>query len=190
VTLANSERAELFRAHRGRHREVTMKYKVGIDDETVELEVKHSGDLTQVVVGDRVITADVVRIGGSPVYSLVLDGKSYEVSAHRRDGKFELVLAGENYHADVMDERAMRIAEATADVATQSGETINAPMPGVVVGIAVAAGDTVEAGQGVLTLEAMKMENELKSTVEGVIKEIKVEVGQGVAQGEPLVVIV
>jgi pyruvate carboxylase subunit B len=166
-----------------------MKYKVGIEDETVELEVRHSGDETEVVLGDKVLTADVVRIGGSPVYSLVLDGKSYEVSAHRRDGKFELVLAGENYDALVMDERAMRIAEATGDVATQSGETIAAPMPGVVVGITVSPGDTVEAGQGVLTLEAMKMENELKSGVAGVVTEVKVEVGQGVAQGEPLIVI-
>jgi propionyl-CoA carboxylase alpha chain len=62
-------------------------------------------------------------------------------------------------------------------------------MPGVVIGIAVAVGDAVEAGQGVLTLEAMKMENELKSSAAGVVKQIKVEVGQGVAQGEPLVVI-
>ena len=166
-----------------------MKYKVGIEEETVELEVKHTGDETQVMIGDRVLTADVVRIGGSPVYSLVLDGKSYEVSAHRREGKFELVLRGENYDALVMDERAMRIAEATADVAAPSGETIKAPMPGVVVGIEVAVGDTVEAGQGVLTLEAMKMENELKSGGGGVVKEIKVEVGQGVAQGELLIVI-
>jgi biotin carboxyl carrier protein len=167
-----------------------MKYRVGVEDETVELEVKHTGDETEVVVGDRVLTADVVRIGGSPVYSLVLDGKSYEVSVHRRDGRFELVLLGENYNAQVMDERAVRIAEATGDVAgTQSGETIAAPMPGVVVGITVTVGDTVEPGQGVLTLEAMKMENELKSAVEGVVREIKVEVGQGVSQGEPLVVI-
>ena len=167
-----------------------MKYKVGIEDETVELEVKHAGDETQVLLGDRVLTADVVRIGGSPVYSLVLDGKSYEVSVHRREGTFELVLGGESYDALVMDERAMRIAEATGDVAgQQSGETIMAPMPGVVVGVAVAVGDTVSPGQGVMTLEAMKMENELKSSVEGVVKEIKAEVGQGVAQGEPLLVI-
>ena len=59
----------------------------------------------------------------------------------------------------------------------------------MVVGIAVAVGDAVVPGQGVMTLEAMKMENELKSAVEGVVKEIKVKIGQGVAQGEPLVVI-
>jgi biotin carboxyl carrier protein len=174
----------------GDHGRTTLKYKVRIADEDVELEVRHSGDSTEVRLGDRTILADLVRIAGSPVYSLVLDGKSHEVSAHRRGEKFELVLAGENYRADVLDERAMRIAEATGDVVGQhSGETVLAPMPGVVIGIAVAVGDAVEAGQGVLTLEAMKMENELKSSAAGVVKQIKVEVGQGVAQGEPLVVI-
>jgi biotin carboxyl carrier protein len=167
-----------------------VKYKVDIADESVELEVRHSGDATDVVIGDRVLTADLVRIAGSPVYSLVLDCKSYEISVHRRNGRFELVIGGESYDAHVLDERAMRIAEATGDVgAQQSGETVLSPMPGIVVGIAVAVGDAVTPGQSVVTLEAMKMENELKSAVEGVVKEVKVEVGQGVAQGEPLVVI-
>jgi len=167
-----------------------MKYRVRIAEEDIELEIRHSGDATDVVIGDRVLTADVVRIAGSPVYSLVLDGRSHEVSVHGRNGRFELVIGGENYDAHVMDERALRIAEATGDVGEQqSGETVLAPMPGVVVGLSVAVGDTVTPGQGVVTLEAMKMENELKSAVEGVVKEIKVEVGQGVAQGEPLVVI-
>ena len=167
-----------------------MKYNVRIAEENIELEVRHSGNATEVVVGDRVLAADLVRIAGSPVYSLVLDGRSHEVSVHRRSGRFELVVGGESYDADVMDERAMRIAEATGDEGEkQSGETVLAPMPGVVVGVAIAVGDTVTPGQGVITLEAMKMENELKSAVEGVVKEIKVEVGQGVAQGEPLVVI-
>jgi biotin carboxyl carrier protein len=167
-----------------------MKYKVRIAEEDIELEIRHAGDATEVVVGDRVLPADLVRIAGSPVYSLVLDGRSYEVSVHRRSGRFELVIGGESYDADVLDERAMRIAEATGDVgAKQHGETLLSPMPGIVVGIAVAVGDAVATGQSVVTLEAMKMENELKSAVEGVVKEVKVEVGQGVAQGEPLVVI-
>ena len=167
-----------------------MKYRVHIADEDVELEVRHSGDATSVAIGDRTVTADMVRIADSPVYSLLLDGKSYEVAAHRRGKKFELVLGGENYHADVMDERAMRIAEATGDAdQAQAGETVLAPMPGVVVGITVEVGDSVVPGQGIVTLEAMKMENELKSAAEGVVKKIKVKVGQGVAQGEPLVVI-
>jgi pyruvate carboxylase subunit B len=167
-----------------------VRYRVRIADEDIDLEVRHSGDSTEVSVGDRTLSADLVRIAGSPVYSLLLDGNSYEVSSHRRNGRFELVIGGENYHASVMDERAMRIAEATGDAGEQqSGETVHAPMPGIVVGIAVEVGSEVQPGQGVVTLEAMKMENELKVAVGGVVKDIRVEVGQGVSQGEPLVVI-
>jgi pyruvate carboxylase subunit B len=167
-----------------------LKYKVRVADRDVEFEIRHSGDVTEVVIGDRTLVADLVRISGSPVYSLLLDGQSYEVSVHRRDGRFDLALRGEAYHANVMDERAMRIAEATGEsLLAQSGETILAPMPGVVVGIDVSEGDTVEPGQGIVTLEAMKMENELKCGVGGVVKKIHVEVGRGVTQGEALVVI-
>jgi pyruvate carboxylase subunit B len=167
-----------------------VRYKVHLAGRDVEFEVIHSGDVTQVVMDGRTMEADLVQISGSPVYSLILDGSSYEVSVHRRNGHFELSLKGDSYHADVMDERAMRIAEATGDALQQlSGETVLAPMPGVVVGIGVEVGDEVEPGQGVVTLEAMKMENELKATVAGVIKEIKIKVGQGVTQGEALVVI-
>jgi biotin carboxyl carrier protein len=167
-----------------------MKYKVRVADQDVEFDIRHSGDSTEVAIGERTLAADLIRIAGSAVYSLILDGQSYEVSAHRRNGRFELVLRGEVYEANVMDERAMRIAEATGDVAqARSGEIVFAPMPGVVVGIGVAVGDTVEPGQGVVTLEAMKMENELKCSVGGVVRTIAVEVGRGVAQGEPLVTI-
>ena len=90
----------------------------------------------------------------------------------------------------MLDERAMKIAAAGGGAAEgAAGEIVKAPMPGVVVGIAVAVGDEVEAGQGVVTLEAMKMENELKSASGGTVQEIRVEVGQGVSQGESLVVI-
>lgn len=167
-----------------------MRYRVRVGDEDIDLEVRRSGDATEVAVGGRVVAADLVRIARSPVYSLLLDGRSYEVSVHRRNGRFDLVIGGESYEAHVMDERAMRIAEATGDTgAQQSGETVLAPMPGVVIGVSVAPGDTVAPGQGVVTLEAMKMENELKSAVGGVVREVRVEVGRGVAQGEPLVVI-
>jgi biotin carboxyl carrier protein len=167
-----------------------VKYKVNVADKDVEFEIVHSGDTAEVVIGDRRLVADLVRISGSPVYSLLLDGQSYEVSVHRRNGRFDLALRGEAYHANVMDERAMRIADATGEsLLAQSGETILAPMPGIVVALDVSVGDTVEPGQGVVTLEAMKMENELKCAIGGVVRKINVEVGKGVSQGEPLVVI-
>ena len=166
-----------------------MKYQVEIADERIELEVEKTDEGANVTLGDKTQAADIVRIGRSPVYSLILGDRSFEVSVHRRDKIYQVVLDGATYDARVMDERALRLAAAGGGDAEVRGEVARAPMPGIVVGIAVDVGATVEPGQGIVTLEAMKMENELKSATGGVVKEIKIEVGQGVTQGEDLVVI-
>ncbi len=167
-----------------------MRYQVEIEGVDFELEVDRSGGGTTVTLGDRSERADLVRIGRSPVYSLILGDSSYEVSVHRRNGDLEIVLGGQTYTATVLDERAMKIAAAGGGAAEgAAGEIVRAPMPGVVVGIVVGVGDEVSPGQGIVALEAMKMENELKSASGGTIKEIRVKVGQGVSQGESLVVI-
>lgn len=168
----------------------SVKFFVEIEDAEVEIDIEHGRDGVSVTLNGETLPADLVRVGTSPVYSLTLGGRSYEFSAHPRNGKYEIVLDGEPYTASVMDERAKLIAEATgAGAALEGGETIAAPMPGVVVGVAVDEGANVAPGQGVVTLEAMKMENELKCETGGVVKEVRVSVGQGVAQGEVLVVI-
>lgn len=167
-----------------------MKYVVQISGEDIELDIERGHDGLTVTENGRTRTADLVRVGHSSVYSLLLGDRSYEFSAHRRNGGYEIVLHGETYGAKVMDEHALLIAAATAGAAeVEGGETVTAPMPGIVVGIGVEVGERVEPGRGVVTLEAMKMENELKCERGGLVKEIRVKVGQGVAQGEALVVI-
>ena len=167
-----------------------MKYVVSVSGQDIELSVERVGESIQVALGDGALPADLVRVGSSPVYSLILGGRSYEVSIHPRNGGYEVVLGGETYVARVLDERAMRMAAAAGMAGDErSAEVVKAPMPGVVVGISVEEGSEVSAGQGVVTLEAMKMENELKSEAGGVVKEVRVEIGQGVTQGEVLVVI-
>jgi biotin carboxyl carrier protein len=167
-----------------------LRYQVQIDGVDYDLEIDRSPQGTTVKLGDRSAPADLVRIGGSAVYSLILEDSSHEISVHKRNGDLEIVVGGQAYLARVRDERAMKIAAAgggATDGAT--GAIVRAPMPGVVVGIGVGVGDEVSPGQGVVTLEAMKMENELKSASGGTVREIRVEVGQGVSQGEALVVI-
>jgi biotin carboxyl carrier protein len=167
-----------------------LKYVVNMTGEAIELSIDRSDSGTTVTLGDRTVTADLVRVGSSPLYSLILDGRSYEISVHGRNGGLELVLGGETYVARVLDERALRMAAASADSEDErSVEVVKAPMPGVVVGVAVAVGSEVSPGEGVVTLEAMKMENELRSEAGGVVREVHVEVGQGVSQGEALIVI-
>ena len=167
-----------------------MKYVVRMSGQELELSVERAEEGAIVAMGDRVERADLVRVGSSPVYSLILGGRSYEVSVHLRNGSYEVVLGGETYVARVLDERAMLLAAAGGGGDDEwAGESVTAPMPGVVVAVAVSVGDEVAPGQGVVTLEAMKMENELKTASGGVVREVHVEPGQGVAQGEALILI-
>lgn len=128
-------------------------------------------------------------------YSLIIEGKSYQVFARRlnaseeKDGHtFEIEFAGQRFEVRVEDERERSIKGSLA--AHEAGQaSVRAPMPGLVLGIPLQVGDSVARGQTVVILEAMKMENDLPSPIAGKIKEVRVNQGQTVNQGDVLVVI-
>jgi biotin carboxyl carrier protein len=123
-------------------------------------------------------------------YSLLIGGKSYEVFARRlsqsgeKDSQtYEILLAGQRFEVTVEDERTRMLAGVTLPGGSSGAARIQAPMPGLVVNILFEVGASVEQGQTVIVLEAMKMENDLVSPIAGTIKEIKVGKGQTVDQG-------
>ena len=133
------------------------------------------------------------NVGGR--YSLLIAGKSYEVYAHRLTKpdvsgyRYEILVAGQHFEITVEDEREKTL-KGSIRSGHESGEAIvRAPMPGLVLGLAVDPGTNVERGQTVVILEAMKMENDLASPITGKVKEIKVSKGQTVNQGDVLVVV-
>lgn len=132
-------------------------------------------------------------MGGS--YSLLIDGKSYEIYAREINKPdsggfwYEIVVEGQRFEVHVEDEREKALSGSIKS-AHEAGEAIvRAPMPGLVLGIPFEQGTKVERGQTVAILEAMKMENDLASPISGTIKEVKVAKGQTVNQGDALVVI-
>ncbi len=135
-----------------------------------------------------------VDVGGR--YSLIIEGKTYEVFARRttradqKNGQtYEIYVGGQRFEVKAEDERAKLLAGLIKG-GDHSGEAaIHAPMPGLVVGVLMEAGAEVKAGQPVVVLEAMKMENDLSSPINGKIKEILVNKGQTVDLGDVLVVI-
>lgn len=135
------------------------------------------------------------QIGSGGRFSLLIDGKSYEVFARRvaRPGEekgqvYEISIAGQRFELRVEDEREKVLAGAAGT--RETGEAkVRAPMPGLVIGVPFEAGTAVARGQTVVVLEAMKMENDLPAPISGAIKEIKVSKGQTVNQGDVLVVV-
>lgn len=136
------------------------------------------------------------HVGQGGRYSLLLAGKSYDIFARRitrpeqKDSQsYELFVDGQRFEVRVEDERDRLLAD-LLHVGAESGERmVQAPMPGLVVGVTVEPGESVQEGQTVVILEAMKMENDLSAPITGKVKEVRVSKGQTVDQNEILLVI-
>lgn len=133
-------------------------------------------------------TLDVA--GGTPVRTLRIGDRVVRVVVHAREGRgrYALDIDGHRYHVEALGERVRAIQELAARSAPPAGPApVVAPMPGLVVRINVAVGDAVTAGQGVLVMEAMKMENELRASAAATVKSVRATVGTAVEKGMVLI---
>ena len=163
-----------------------MRYFVTIGARTFEIELREQ----HVVVDGVSMNAGLDHVPGTLLRRLGLDGESHRVVALPGEarGSWELQLDGERLHADVVDERTRAIRAMTARSSGPPGpKPVRAPMPGMVVRVEVEPGQQVRAGQGVVIIEAMKMENELKADAAGIVARVLVVPGTAVEKGAALV---
>lgn len=165
-----------------------MKYVTKINDTEFLVEII---DEKHIRINDKVLDVDFQSVSGQPVYSLIIDGKSYEAYVSPDEENWQVLLRGRLYQAQVEDEREKRLRAASGGGASESGEFhLKAPMPGLVVAIPVEEGQQVKKGQVLLILESMKMQNELKSPRDGTIHRIKIQTGETVEQKQNLLTVV
>ena len=163
-----------------------MKYAVELNGERREVEVE-GGTVT--LDGEQAV-AHLQDIPGAPVRLVTIGNEVHRVVARRGPGRgsYTLWVDGWRFEGEALDERTRAIREITAAAAGPSGPApVVAPMPGLIVRVNVAAGDTVQAGQGVVVMEAMKMENELRASASGTVKSVHVVAGTAVEKGALLV---
>jgi pyruvate carboxylase subunit B len=162
-----------------------VKYFVTVGGKDLVVEV----DGERVVVNGREAGAHLSPVPGTPLRHLLLDAESIPLVLEPAGaGAWRLTLEGVRYDLRVVDERTRHIAGLAGATAARAGPAVlRAPMPGLVVRVMVSAGQKVEAGRGVVVLEAMKMENELRATAPGVVDRVIVTAGQAVEKGQPLV---
>jgi biotin carboxyl carrier protein len=162
-----------------------MKLVARHDGVDTPVEVERYGGGYRVKVGDRTILADL-GMAGPYVRSLRLeDGTQYALMHHRDGNKHQITLSGAKYHVEIFD--PLSLMRRHADDVIGGHGVIKALMPGRIVRVLVAKGDSVAKGAGLLVLEAMKMENEIQSPADGVVDEIFVESGQTVEGGAELI---
>jgi biotin carboxyl carrier protein len=161
-----------------------MKYITTLDGKEYNIEII---DEHHVAIDGRVLSVNFESVSGQPVFSLIIDGKSFEAYVYESEDGMQVLLRGRLYHLTVEDEREKRLRAAAGAGAADTDEFhLKAPMPGLVVAVQVSDGDTVEKGQTLVILESMKMQNELKSPKSGKVSRIRVKPGEKVEQRQTL----
>jgi pyruvate carboxylase subunit B len=164
-----------------------MKYIVDVAGERIEVEL----DGEEAVVDGERIAVHLADIEGTPVRLVTIGTAQHRVIARRGDarGRYVLALDGWRFDIEALDERTRAIRAMAGAAEADTTKVITAPMPGLVVRIAVEVGQAIVGGQGVIVVEAMKMENELKAPADGVVTRIEVVPGQAVEKGAILIVL-
>jgi biotin carboxyl carrier protein len=160
-------------------------FDVQVEGRRLRVEVKGQEPLYTVMVDGRVRVVDF-RETGRDFASLILDGHSVEAGFERRPEGWDVYLPERTLFVELAE--AARGAVAPARRAT-GPLRVTAPMPGKIVRVLKQAGDEVEAGQGLVVMEAMKMENELRAPRAGRLSEVAVREGQAVEQGALVAVV-
>jgi biotin carboxyl carrier protein len=161
-----------------------MKYITTIGEHEFLVEIV---DDHHVIVDGTAYHVDFIPVGDQPVYSLLVDGQSYDAHVDLDEDTWQILIHGALYSATVEDEREKRLRAALGGgVADHEEFHLRAPMPGLVVSVPVSEGQAIRKGDVLLILESMKMQNELKSPRAGTVARLRVKPGDRVEQKETM----
>ncbi len=165
-----------------------------IGDKQLNVEIekfigKKNEEVFRIKIDEKVYNVDVGMIGIPNHFSMIVDQKSYDVDVTQDDDEFVVTVKGNTYLVQIEDESKKKLIEHDKDKHHAGEVMIKAPMPGMVVGVEIKEGDEVGVGKGLVILEAMKMQNELRAPKSGLVKTIKVKAGDKVNSGDVLVVL-
>lgn len=162
-----------------------MRYFVTVWGRVVEVDLDPDG----IRVDGCSVDVDLVDVGSTPVHHLLVDGRSRRLLARRGEGgAWRIQVGGRTLEVEVVDERTRAIRQMVGAAAEALGaQAVRAPMPGLVVKVEVEEGQEVRAGQGLVIVEAMKMENELRAEAPGIVRKVHVAPGQAVEKNQILV---
>ena len=164
-----------------------MKYHVLVGQAHHEVDVRRDRGGYAVTLGGRTYHVDVGTLDDGRAYSLLFEGRSVDVAVEERaDDELDLLIGGSRYATTVLGQREW-LARSVSHGRAEGERTVRAVMTGIVRDVLVAPGDTVRPGQTLFILEAMKMENEVKASVEGKVAKVTASAGQTVTKGDVVV---
>lgn len=163
-----------------------MTYEVNIDGKNYRLELMRSDGRWDCRLDGREVMVDAV-LARRDVLSVLIGGKAYEIKRERTATDMHLWVGSVRYAVQVRDPRSLRSRQGVDD--GKGPRKLVAPMPGKVVRVLVREEAEVEAGQGIVVVEAMKMQNEIKSPKKGVVRKLMASEGANVNSGDVLAIV-
>jgi len=163
-----------------------VKYFVRVGDS--ELELSLEGD--EVRVDGASMNVRLADVEGTPVRLLTVGDEVHRIVVRPAGtrGRYAIWVDGFRHEVEALDERARAIRELAGATAGPSGPApLVAPMPGMIVRVNVQVGDRVQPGQGLVVMEAMKMENELRAQATATVKSVLAQPGSAVEKGALLI---
>jgi biotin carboxyl carrier protein len=165
-----------------------VKIEIKLRDLERTVEISRIDGKLRFALEGRSLEADAVEIAPG-IYSILIAGQSFEARVDGSGGALRVSVAGREYAAEILDPRQRKRHRGGA-IEAEGRQRVIAPMPGKVVRVLAAAGDVVEAGKGLVVIEAMKMQNEVHSPKSGTVERMLVTEGQAVNSGDVLAIVV
>ncbi|UCG52857.1 MAG: biotin/lipoyl-binding protein [Candidatus Latescibacterota bacterium] len=167
-----------------------MRFWVKIKKQEKRVDIEEKDGIYIVEMDGKKRSVDCRTAGHKDYLSLIIDNRSYLVeSAPLKidEGKYYANISGRRYNLEVLDERLIATRQAGALRSDDGPHVISSPMPGLIVDVRVKVGDVVKAGSAVAVMEAMKMQNELVSEVDGIVKAVNIQPKDTVESQVPLI---
>ena len=164
-----------------------MNYVATVGEQSFVVDVSGTDGQYRITIGEEAWEVDA-RLTAQGIYSLLVGGVSYVADVVDRDGACVVDVGGELYEITVEEQTRHIIRTRGGAAGGSRSRTLTAPLPGKISRVAVRPGDAVAAGDTLLVIEAMKMENEFKAGAAGTVAEVRVQPGQAVNAGDVLIV--
>jgi biotin carboxyl carrier protein len=163
-----------------------MKYFARVGENEYEIVIEQD----QILINGEAVQVDLTDVGIPEYYSVLFGGRSFDMLVHSERSNYTITFRGQQYIVAVEDERSRKLNFGRRAPSLPHGElAIKAPISGLIVKLLVEPGQAVEDGQPLVILEAMKMENEIRSLRAGVVKSVAVMAGKRVEQNQVLCVL-
>lgn len=160
------------------------RYIVKVDNAELIVEVEYKqGNTFRVKIGDRIFDIDMIERGIPPLYSILINGASYEVIIDGDNENYVATIGEYTFNLSIIDEKTLKLRTLKHPSIKRGPQLIKSTIPGKIISLLVKNGQRVNHGQSLVVIEAMKMENELHSPTDGFVSSIEVAVGATIEAG-------